>query len=140
MKGSTTLFIALLGVALGCASKSGDTAAPSTATTTQSAAPGGEQTSAKGYAVVQQVFNENCIMCHGNKGRPRGGINLSSYASVMKGGEDGPIVKPGDPAKSVLSQALHGAHGVRQMPPRRALPKNQINTVDTWIKNGAKNS
>ena len=57
----------------------------------------------------------------------------------MKGGEDGVIVKKGAPKHSVLVEALRGAEGVRQMPPRRPpLPEASIATIENWIKAGAK--
>ena len=87
---------------------------------------------------VETIFAANCTRCHGDGGM-RGGIDLTSYDSIMKGGDDGPIVKKGAPKHSVLVQALRGTDGVRQMPPRRPqLPEASIATVEAWIKAGAK--
>jgi cytochrome c len=94
------------------------------------------------YAEVQKVLNANCVKCHGGK-RPKGGINLTSYAGVLAGGEDGPIVKAGSPNDSVLIKALTGK-GAMQMPPAMRgakpikLPAKTIQTVSDWIKAGAK--
>jgi mono/diheme cytochrome c family protein len=90
------------------------------------------------YADVQKILNEHCIGCHGAD-HPRAGINLTTYATVMKGGEEGAIVVPKDPAKSVLYKAIIGAPGVRQMPPRGPkIDAKLAKTVETWIKGGAK--
>lgn len=89
------------------------------------------------YAPVQAMLNAQCVGCHGNT-NPRAGINLTSYANVMKGGR-GPIVKAGDPAASLLVKALRGV-GARQMPPRGKVDEAKIKAVEAWIKAGAKNS
>ena len=45
----------------------------------------------------------------------------------------------GDPANSVLIQALRGANGKKQMPVGAApLAEDDIKKVETWIKDGAK--
>ncbi len=93
---------------------------------------------APAFKDVEAIFATNCLGCHGGE-RARGGIDLSSYEAVMKGGDDGPIVKKGAPKHSVLVQALRGVEGVRQMPPRRAaLSEASISTIENWIKAGAK--
>jgi protein TonB len=87
---------------------------------------------------AETIFAANCTGCHGGQ-RARGGIDLSNYDAIMKGGEDGPILKKGAPKHSLLVQALRGTDGVRQMPPRRPqLPEASIATIETWIKSGAK--
>ena len=88
------------------------------------------------YVAIQKVFDANCIKCHG--ARPRGQIDLRSYESVMKGGEDGKIIVPGSPEKSVLAKALHG-NGVRQMPPSGAIKSLDIRMIEAWIREGANN-
>jgi mono/diheme cytochrome c family protein len=103
--------------------------------------PAGGFASAKAkvkYADVQKIFDASCIGCHG-AGRPRGGINLTSYESVLKGGEDGPILVAGDPKKSALYLAITATQPYRPMPPRGPkLADKDIKTIETWIKAGAK--
>ena len=89
------------------------------------------------YADVQAVFDKNCVKCHGEE-KPKEGISLVSYASVMKGGEHGPIVAKGKVKESVLVQALRGTNGKKQMPFGMApLPEEEIFKVEEWIKGGA---
>jgi protein TonB len=76
--------------------------------------------------------------CHAS-GKPKAGIDLTSYDSVMKGGREGAIVKAGDVSGSKLDMALHHAGGVKQMPPPGPLPATDIATIEGWIKDGAKN-
>jgi len=132
-------------VCIGCASNSGDTtassspAASSPAASTGDASPSG--TSAAGgtanYAAVQQIFTARC-MCHLNA-QPKAGISLASYEGVMKGGEEGPVVKAGDPNGSVLAQALKGENGKKKMPPKGDLSADEMKTITDWIQSGAKN-
>ena len=90
------------------------------------------------FKKVEDILSANCTRCHGDE-RARGGIDLTTYAAVMKGGDDGPILKKGAPKHSVLIQALRGLNGVRQMPPRHdPLPEDQIALIEAWIKSGAK--
>ena len=59
------------------------------------------------YKSVQKIFGANCVGCHG--AHPRGEIDLRTYESVMKGGEDGPVVKAKDADHSVLYRAITGS-------------------------------
>jgi mono/diheme cytochrome c family protein len=129
-------------VSLGCGSKTDDQASSTPDTAKPAASPAaspasGEPAAAGSYAAVQQVFNANCAACHG-QGRPRAGINLTSFDAVMAGGRKGPIVKASDPDGSLLVQALHGTNGAKQMPPKGALAADQIKIIEDWVKAGAK--
>ncbi len=142
-----TAFLIAVGflVVVGC--QSSNDQGPSTTATNAQPNPTSQPTdstkttaSGTGYTAVQAIFTQNCVGCHGGQ-KPKGGIDLTSYATVMKGGEEGPIVKAGDPANSVLIQALHGTNGKKQMPMKRPpLPADQIKTIEGWIQSGAKQS
>jgi mono/diheme cytochrome c family protein len=90
------------------------------------------------FASVQATFSKNCISCHGAS-RPKAGINLTSYDTIMKGGKEGPVVVAGDPAGSKIIKALRHQPGAAAMPPRGALPDADIANIQAWIKAGAKN-
>src|SRR5688572_5052535 len=124
------LFVAAwAAVIVGCQSKTEETTAESTPAPTTVPA---ETT----YASVQPIFAK-CQPCHGENGKD--GVDMRTYESIMKGGEHGPIVVAGDPANSVIVQALRGSHGKKQMPFKKAaLPEAEIQAVEAWIKYGAK--
>lgn len=111
-------------------------ATTSSSTPAATPAPTGGTATTAAFAPAADVFTKNCVGCHGD--RPREGIDLRSYDSVMKGGEEGPIVKAGDAKGSVLVQALHGTDGKKQMPPRGPLPEEDIKKIEDWIQAGAK--
>jgi len=100
--------------------------------------PAPPKPTAPAYKSVQAIFTKNCISCHSGD-HPKAAIDLTSYAVVMEGGEDQPIIKKGAPKHSLLIQALRGADNVRRMPPRMSpLAEKDIMLIENWIKAGAK--
>src|ERR1700735_1105616 len=89
---------------------------------------------------VQPIFQANCYRCHGGMNH-RGGLNIATRAGMMKGGHDGAVLVPGDPAKSLLVRLIRHegpADDPRPMPPK--LPKisdDDIATIERWVKAGA---
>jgi hypothetical protein len=80
--------------------------------------------------------------CH-SEVRRRGGLSLANYAGISKGGDDGPVIKAGDPDNSVLIKVLHGpvdSPKLPKMPPGKDLAPADIQTISDWIKAGAKES
>lgn len=70
---------------------------------------------------------------------PAGKLDLRTYEGLMKGSEDGPVVKAGASKDSALSWAINQTHGVKPMPMRAPKLKDaDIKTIDQWIDQGAK--
>jgi cytochrome c553 len=66
------------------------------------------------------------------------GLRVDSREALLKGGETGPALVPGDPEKSALLQAIQHADGFPRMPRGRAkLPAADIDAVAEWIRAGA---
>ena len=63
---------------------------------------------------VRPILVENCLDCHSQDKR-KGGLSLATYADVLDGGKDGPIVRPGNGATSLLIHRITGLDG-EQMP------------------------
>jgi len=85
---------------------------------------------------VRPILVENCHKCHGEK-QQKGGLRLDSIAAVLKGGDTGPAVVPGDPKKSLLVDAINYDPNGYQMPPTGKLPDDAIATLTEWVKLGA---
>lgn len=86
------------------------------------------------FATVKPILKA-CVGCHqGPKAAHR--LDLTTYASVMKGDKVGKVVNAGQPLKSRLAMVLHGKPEL--MPPTGALKPSQIALVEAWIKAGAK--
>jgi len=87
---------------------------------------------------VRPVLVEHCISCHGPK-KQKSGLRLDSRELVLKGGEIGPVVVPGNPAASRLILAINHAKqkDVEAMPGEgEKLPPHQIAALTEWVKQG----
>ena len=62
------------------------------------------------FAKVSQVFIKNCVSCHSEAGKIRGGLDLTTAEKVLAGGSSGAINrKPDDPDGPTGSHAAHAA-------------------------------
>jgi WD40 repeat protein len=86
---------------------------------------------------VKPIFARYCFQCH-SAGEMRSGLNLESFAGVMKGGSSGDAVIAGRPASSTLFKAIsHEGNGIPNMPLGGAkIPDNYIATIGDWIRMG----
>ena len=82
---------------------------------------------------IQPIFNQNCTGCHGSNG----GLNLTSYAELMKGGNSGDVVNAGDAANSLLVQRIDGTITPRMPQGSDALADSTIDLIERWINEGA---
>src|ERR1700739_1235437 len=80
---------------------------------------------------VWPILQDSCGQCHLN-GNLKGGLSLASKADALEGGDDGGVLVPGDPAKSLLVKIIRheGPADHPVMPPRGAqLTPEQIAIV-----------
>lgn len=84
---------------------------------------------------VAAIFLGRCSRCHG-QGKSMVELRLDSYDAVMRGSDSGPVVVPGDLAKSLLMQKVL-RRDRPPMPPRRRLPRREIRAIRAWIRAGA---
>jgi hypothetical protein len=84
---------------------------------------------------VRPVLVEQCFSCHGPK-KQMGGLRLDSRAALLKGGDSGPAVKPGDPDASLLIRAVRH-EGAVKMPRGKKLPDPALHALAAWVKAGA---
>lgn len=84
---------------------------------------------------VWPVLQKNCLLCHGGA-KIRGGLEITSRAALLRGGEHGPAVVPGDPGRSLLLRAILYQGDIR-MPPRGKLDRRTIDDLAEWIRRGA---
>jgi hypothetical protein len=86
-------------------------------------------------ADIQPYFNTNCVSCH-NTSSNRKGVKLDSYANVLSGGDNGPLVVPGnssDPSAILVPQMESGHQGAPH-------GTNIIQQIKDWIDAGAPNN
>ena len=103
------------------------------------AAQGGADKPAFYTEKVQPIFAANCAQCHLGTAH-RGNLSLATRAGVLKGGRDGVVVVPGDPANSLLLKLVRHqgpADDPMPMPPKSKISDADIATIERWIKAGA---
>ena len=84
---------------------------------------------------VRPILAKNCYACHTDA--KMGGLQLDTREHALKGGKSGPVIVPGDPAKSRLGLAISYTDAKLKMPPSGKLSETDIEALDTWIKDGA---
>src|SRR3954464_5163547 len=56
---------------------------------------------------IRPILVDNCYKCHSHDSEKiKGGLLLDTHDGVLKGGETGPALVPGDPEKSLLIKAV----------------------------------
>jgi len=85
---------------------------------------------------IKPLLDQKCISCHGPD-KQKGGLRLDSRAAVLKGGEHGPALVPGDGQKSILLQAVRHATKDLAMPPKEKLPAKDVAAIEAWVRDGA---
>lgn len=93
---------------------------------------------------IKPIFEKSCVHCHGPE-KQKAKLRLDSLDAVLKGGEDGKVIKPGDSAKSVLVLSVaHVGDPDTFMPkaPRgkkaEPLTGEQVGLIRAWIDQGPK--
>src|SRR5262245_13287837 len=88
---------------------------------------------------IRPIFAENAYKGHSQASEKiKGGLLLDSREGVLKGGNTGPVIAPGNPDKSLLIQAVRYKDKDLQMPPNdRKLSDEQIADLEKWVKMGA---
>ena len=90
-------------------------------------------------AHVEPIFVSHCYSCHGPD-KQKGRLRLDSYELLMRGGKDGPVVKPGNVKGSELFHRVTlSPSDDDAMPPqgKRPLAPNEIKLLELWIAAGA---
>lgn len=86
---------------------------------------------------VRPVLANNCNNCHSASTKAISGLRVDDRNGLLKGGNRGSAVIPGDPEKSLLLQAVRKTHPKVKMPPDHELSTQEIADLTTWIKDGA---
>jgi hypothetical protein len=86
---------------------------------------------------IQPILQNTCYECHGPK-KTKAHLRLDSRAGVMKGGETGAIIIPGNGERSLIVRRLLGLDGDDRMPKDGdPVPAAQIAVIRSWIDQGA---
>jgi len=87
---------------------------------------------------VRPVLVDRCYSCHSAKAEKlKGGLHLDTRAGLLRGGDEGPAIVPGDPERSRLIRAIRYADEDFRMPPKGRLTAEQVADFEAWVKRGA---
>ena len=86
---------------------------------------------------AMDVLLERCVTCHHAK-QASGGLDLTSNAAFLKGGDSGDAVDPNMPDESYLLERIRTG----EMPPEekgvsQRLPDQEIEILEAWVKQGS---
>lgn len=100
--------------------------------------PGGAGTSAtvSFSKDVLPLLQSRCVNCHGGQKTSKG-LNMTSYAKLMAGSQNGAVVIPGNVDKSPFIQFILQGKMPKNGP--KLLP-GQVQLLINWVKAGALNN
>jgi hypothetical protein len=86
---------------------------------------------------IRPVLVEQCYSCHSvGAGKAKGGLQLDTKASLLKGGDSGAALVPGKPEQSLILKAIRH-EGDNKMPPKGKLADTIAKDFAQWISMGA---
>lgn len=88
------------------------------------------------WSTVEPLLQDRCSSCH-EPSDQKGGLDVTSFAAVRRGGGSGRTLVPGDPDQSRLWRMV--AHLEQPAMPKGEdpLPPEQVALLRTWIEQGA---
>ena len=85
---------------------------------------------------IKPLFQASCVTCHG-RGKAKGGFQLDTRETALKGGDSGPALLPGKSAESLLIALVQGVDPDNVMPKKGSrLTAEQIGLLRAWIDQG----
>jgi hypothetical protein len=88
---------------------------------------------------VRPILVNRCYNCHSDAFKEAGGLRVDVGISIFAGGNDGPVIVPGHPEKSLLIERVKSSDETKRMPQesKEALPAEEVAVLERWIKDGA---
>ena len=89
--------------------------------------------------VIHHIFEAKCNVCH-NKDKQKGELLLNVPSGIMKGGENGPVIVPGEASESELFRRVTLDPNHEDFMPtegRTPLTKEETALLEWWILEGA---
>jgi WD40 repeat protein len=88
------------------------------------------------FLEVGAILRDNCEHCH-NEDKAKGGLLMTSYETILAGGEHGSAIVPGESASSRLVQMIEGKLAPRMPYKEDPLSKSDVDVIRRWIDEGA---
>jgi hypothetical protein len=87
---------------------------------------------------IRPVLADRCYSCHSAEAKKlKGALRLDSREFILRGGDAGPAIVPGDPTKSLLIKAVRYGDPDLKMPPKERLPAAISDDLARWVALGA---
>ena len=89
---------------------------------------------------IAPLLARSCVSCHKPE-KHKGGLRMDSFEQLMRGGEDGKVVVPGNPKSSDILRRLRLPPSDDDSMPsdgEKPLTTEEIQMVERWIAAGAK--
>jgi mono/diheme cytochrome c family protein len=90
---------------------------------------------------VRPVLSEHCYSCHSKNaeqdGKLKGSLRVDYLAGLLKGGDSGASIVPGNAAESLLVEAVGYGDDDTAMPPKGKLADEAISILTEWVNMGA---
>ncbi len=83
---------------------------------------------------VRPTLVAHCIKCHGDT-KQEGGLRLTKMEELLRGGESGPAIVPGNLNESLLLESLR--YESFEMPPSGQLKDDIVEGIAKWIEAGS---
>jgi hypothetical protein len=85
---------------------------------------------------IRPLLTDNCFRCHSRDAKQKAHLRLDSRTAMMKGGDNGSALKPGDPEGSLIVKAVRYT-GTIKMPKNSKMSDEAIADLTAWVKMGA---
>lgn len=89
--------------------------------------------------LISPMITNKCVSCH-NPGKKKGDLLLNTYANMMKGGENGEVVIPGNIEASEIFRRITLPENHDDFMPsegKRPLINQEVAIIEWWISTGA---
>ncbi|WP_337175978.1 PSD1 and planctomycete cytochrome C domain-containing protein [Paludisphaera sp.] len=80
----------------------------------------------------EAVLAASCVRCHAADSH-KGGLDLSTRATALEGGDSGEAFDPGNPDESLIIEKVIAG----EMPPKTPLKPEEIEALRAWVEAGA---
>src|SRR5476651_2694244 len=83
---------------------------------------------------IRPLLVDRCYSCHSAEAKKiKGALRVDSRETLLKGGDTGPALVPGDPEKSLLLKAVRYVDPDLKMPPKQKMAAAQIDDLARWV-------
>src|SRR5256886_15809682 len=79
---------------------------------------------------IRPILKAHCFDCHGEGEKLKGGLDLRLRRLMLQGGDDGPVLVPGEPDRSLLFKLVHSGGKPKR---DRELTGKRVALIKRWI-------